>query len=320
MRRFQRDERGSAMTEFVMFMPIWVTLFAGIFALGKAGIYTTRTPIKAQKQLWTNVINAGDTPHMVPNAAALAAPGTLAASRTRQSNNAVANGFEAVTWSGALGLGGTIGESYQRTVILGAISNDIDPEMSFENIVPSERIYPTNALDDGTFPLPSMSMDSIGSVIASFVNASGAILAVGAGARYGVVGGEVTGEQIRLARGFTITSNARYDILVAPKAMDSTGEAENVPYTMARLMAESDEKYAVMMNFSESEWTSGPSGSYDVPDLEGRGRDEADHKDLDEDQFDNADDLEQCVRDPSCNSHEDFYPDRDFSEDGGGNP
>ena len=51
--RFHGDEHGATMTEFVAFLPIFVTLFAGLSHLHKLGRVSVETKIQANKLLWT---------------------------------------------------------------------------------------------------------------------------------------------------------------------------------------------------------------------------------------------------------------------------
>jgi len=259
-----REENGTAVTEFVMFLPVFVVTFAGIVNLGKFGYETTRTQVLAQKQLWANVIPithgiADGGVHMssvIGGGAAAVELGTLAGN----SNNPqqVADGLEAGVMSLGLAVNGHWGESYARVKPFKLIgfASDVDPTYDATDII-GEQPFPNSLLNDGpNRPMP----DGIVGVITSILSGSGAVPAMAAGIRYG----EVFGEQERsfnVGNVGSYTAAAHYDVLVAPSPL--RGAATKMTFGFAWAFAQADDNYYVMMNFGESEWEGDSSGGSD---------------------------------------------------------
>lgn len=268
LKRLHRGEEGSAITEFTMFLPVWVICFAGIVNLGKIGHGTTNTQIQAQQNLWENLVDKvdydlQDLEHISPRAAAI--PAASKSMRPRANHvraNETANTFESLTWSVAMGAQGHWGESYQRTIILdsaGIADLGDGPYYQASDLI--EAAYPTSIVSDALTDA-DMPSGGVADIVASAIQASGALAAVGAGIRYGVVVGEKVDDSVEVTGFGTISSNSRYDALVPPSAM--TGfTADRIPFFLARLMAEAEDNYAVMLNYTESEWTSASPGSFD---------------------------------------------------------
>lgn len=258
---FKRDERGSAMTEFVIFLPVFVVTFAGIVNLGKFGYETTRTQVLAQKQLWSKVIPvtyslADGTQHMSSVVAGGMAAGHLAGLAGDGDNpQQVADGIEAGIMSGGLALSGHWGESYTRVKPFQVVgfANDVDPKFSAEDVI-GDQPYPHSLLNDGpNRPKP----DGIVGLITAVLAGSGAVPAMAAGIRYG----EVFGEENRSFSVGTLgnfSAEAHYDVLVAPSPLK--GAATKMTFGFAWAFAQAEDNYRVMMNFGESEWEGDSSG------------------------------------------------------------
>lgn len=278
IRRLRRDEEGSSITEFTLFLPVWLILFVAIVNLGKVGWGTTNTQIKAQLGLWETLVGMTDYSTEDPETMSpLAAGPKLAVMEmdrpTYAGANTVANGIERATGI-AMGISGHWGESAARTVplTLTGIAEDMESHESIGSLLDDANPYPLATLDD------SLSKDDIPSagvadILASLIQASGGLHAIGAGIRYGAVMSEELDSEIELSGGWTnVSANARYDALVPPAPL--TGfSADRVPFALARLMAESDETYAVMLNWGESEWSDQSPGNFSYD--ENAGQDEA---------------------------------------------
>ena len=94
----------------------------------------------------------------------------------------------------------------------------------------------------------------VASIIASVIEGSGSIGAVGAGVRYGVVVGEKVDDTFDVTGFGTINSNSRYDALVPPAAMNGF-TADRMPFALARLMAEAEDNYAVALDITDTGWS-----------------------------------------------------------------
>ncbi|MEZ4461907.1 MAG: hypothetical protein R3E66_19730 [bacterium] len=196
-RIFVHGESGSAMTEFVMFLPVFVVTFAGLVNLGKFGYETTQTQILAQNQLWANVMPithgiADGGEHMSSVAAGGAAAAHLAGLAGDGDNpQQLADGYEAGVMSLGLAIGGHWGESYARVkpFSVTSLANDVDPQFSASDVI-GEQPFPQSILNDGpNRPTPSGVVD----VITTLLSGSGALPAMAAGIRYGEVFGSRIG-------------------------------------------------------------------------------------------------------------------------------
>ncbi len=259
-----REENGTAVTEFVMFLPVFVVTFAGIVNLGKFGYETTRTQVLAQKKLWANVMPithgiADGGVHMSSVAGGGEAAAHIGALATDGDNpQQAADVIEAGIMAGGLAIDGHWGESYLRVKPFEAVgfADDVDPTYDAKDII-GEQPFPNAILNDGlNRPKP----DGIVGVITSLLSGSGAVPAMAAGIRYG----EVYGEE---DRSFTVgnfgsfNAEAHYDVLVAPSPLK--GIATKMTFGFAWAFAQTDENYRVMMNFGESEWEGDSSGGSD---------------------------------------------------------
>ncbi len=312
-RELHRDEEGVAMTEFVIFMPAWVVVLIGVFALGRLGLDTTRVKMTAQKQMWDEVIPLTDSDldiHMSPRLGGPAAGVHLGGLASDSDNDQqVQDGVEAAIMGGGLGVFGHWGESYARVApfqIVGSIADfaQVD-DLTFRGgtDILNDRSYPKMLLDDSLeAAVPSGS--GFAAILGAVLGASGIMPAIGAGVRYGTVFGEVEDEQINMAAGQTTAASAHYDILVAPspKRGDLETKASDL---LAYALLQADEKYFDLFYFGENNYggSGGSSSTHDVggaldnanSDIED-GYEEAEEQ-LEEqcEPFDNQSDCESCT-------------------------
>lgn len=273
--RFHADERGTATTEFVAMLPIFVIIYTGITDLYRVHKMHTGVQIAAQSKLWTEVFkvdsNAG--PHMTVVSGGPTTVQSSSGERRALNANQVSTINHGIV-GGAIALGGHMREG-QATV--GAF-----------NILPSvrDKVLKTNinrdVLKDAKFPM-SIMLDSPGDTIASLkggggsgysavvqklaqvVTASGGTHAIVAGQRYGSVHAKATGSTtgFRVAGGGTMSFSTRYDAMVPPKALDTTDEWQSrvLPFIMGRFGAEGEKNYAVALRFGKAEWGGGSSSA-----------------------------------------------------------
>ena len=270
---FHRDERGVAMTEFVMFLPAWVVTFVGVFALGKLGVETTKVKMLAQRNMWDGVIAISDAEveineNMSPRVAGPVAAAHLAGLVGNADNPQQAqDGVEAVITGGGLGLFGHWGESYARVkpFELIPISDfaEVD-DLTFEGKpdILNDRDYPAMLLDDSV-PTSAPS-GGLADILSAVLGAAGFMPALGAGVRYGTVFGEIEGHSIPIAGGQTMTASAHYDILVSP--VGYKGAATEITDMLAYALMQTDDKYRDLFYFGENNYggTSTSGGRYDV--------------------------------------------------------
>ena len=63
--RLYRPEDGSALTEFTMFLPVWVVMLIAVTSLARIGVFSTQVQLQAQRELWTAAVNV-DNIHVSP--------------------------------------------------------------------------------------------------------------------------------------------------------------------------------------------------------------------------------------------------------------
>lgn len=263
LNKFHRSQRGTALTEFVILLPIWITMFIGIVSLGKIGIDSTSVPLIAQQNLWTNALNAtkaGPTDDL--KAFFPVAGGGDAAAIAGGLNRGLGDTAEVVV-DGFLIAGGHWGESHAHVVLFEQLSGIDNLTMDPDDIISqAESDYPKNVVNDGIKEI-SFSGGSAFSMIANFLSGSGLVAATAAGIRYGMATGDHE-KTIQPIRGASFNAKSHFDVLLAPHPTK-----KQWPIGMARLLAEGEENYSVMMNFGESEWeSSGGGGGGGLPGFE----------------------------------------------------
>ncbi len=272
----ESDETGSAMTEFIIFLPVWGFLFAGIFALAELGMETTRVQLMANKQIWDKVIPITEYSNFDEHATigayftATAKYGEYAANSANPSQ--ALDGAEAIAF-GVGGTGGHWGESHARVLPYDALGiAEVDDLTRTPSDIVGDQKYPNHIVDDSVTDDLSVS-GGFAEVLAEILTSSGAVHAAGAGIRYGAVFGEIENHEIKVAGGLTHDASAHYDILVAPAPL--TGFTTKMSFGIARLLAETEDEYSVMMNYGDSEWegnASGGTGGYNTGDANVQGQ------------------------------------------------
>jgi hypothetical protein len=302
---FHRNESGATLTEFVITLPIWIVMMGGLINMGQLGIKTTAHQMRTQKVVWSAAFEGStgkNVAHMSPAVAgipAVAEAGTLAANSDNP--HQIASGADAVVMGG-LEVNGSWGESYLRTRPLVALpgTDAPTPKWAAEDVLEVGSDYPNQIVNDGIVGTDWQGNGggSLTSKIMSYagdaLSGSGALAALGAGNRYGEVFAAAPPEDIDLIFGNTVTANSHANLLVAPSPLTGS-EARFAPFVLARLVAEGEENYAVMMNFGESEWDNDGAGSRDTPDSP-----EDDINDQrEEDEEDNEERREDCQVPPA---------------------
>ena len=169
IKNFLKDERGSAMTEFVIGLPIFILIFTGmgsIYQIGNAGVKSMAT---ANYELWKASQDSLRTSLSVSPAAALTTGSLIDATQ------------------GA----GIYGDSYIKTIAFSQIglaqnvapkNNLLEINDRFKESSPSKHL-----LDD--FYRPKRSTGGFTSFLNSLVQTTGSGLGIAAGIRYGGVKG-----------------------------------------------------------------------------------------------------------------------------------
>lgn len=271
------DQSGAALTEFVITLPVWILLFAGVITMSKMGMNTVANRLDTQTKLWDGVFAAStgkSAEHMTTaGAGGIAAAESIRLAAVSGNPHAIATGANGVVM-GALALKGSWGESAART-------------KPFEYLpganVPSVKLSPGDALQKGSgYPVQivndglanadwkSGGGSGISTVINMFGDAlsgSGGLAALAAGIRYGEVYVENPSPPVGTLFGQNFTAMSHANVLVAPSPLTGA-EADYLPLVLSRFVAEGEKNYSVMMNFGKSEWDGDSSGDggYDFGD------------------------------------------------------
>lgn len=274
IRDFFRDERGSAMTEFTMFLPVWITVMIGVINLGKFGMHATNVRVEAQKDLWNQAIAisgdfAAEGEHLIPLAAGIEAAAKYGELAGKEGNDQpVIDGIEAATNAAGLGLFGHYGESYEKTLPLDAVFDlPVEPEFQASEVLQldDQSRYPhallNDSLGDANMDL-SGSSNILGTILGSLISASGFHHSAGAGIRYGSVFAEKSESGSFIAGRGNYTAAAHYDVLVPPRAL--TGAETELAFAFAFVLFKADERYGEYMQFGTENW-GGDFGAADTP-------------------------------------------------------
>ncbi|QDG51121.1 hypothetical protein FIV42_10355 [Persicimonas caeni] len=260
--RFARDERGTALTEFIIVLPIFVIIFAGIGHLTRLNKTAIRLGGTAYKQMWEKAKKVQtDDPgvHVVPAGAASMMQNNMATYTGLQEEAGMKQIVQHETSNHAAGLlqSGHMGESYNR--VRRARQNIeiryIDAELTSQlSGVTGESAYAQRLFDD------SGSASTFYPGSSSAVSSHGLRPVIAAGTRYGTVVGsdngsvDVGGREIELAHYFTT--------LVAPKP-----SSEEAASAVARSAMWGNGPYDNLLGIATDQPLQ--SESLDVPTIEG---------------------------------------------------
>lgn len=230
--RIHRDQKGAALTEFVICLPVFIIIFVGVVNLNKLQDKSVAIKVQATNQLWSNAIpvqKSNVSARMLPSVQGIKTAAHIGSHFRYPISDTVG-----IAGGAGLAATGHFGESYAMTIPVNAAANIFTKDMQLEmqgGPVYNNMELTRDLVDDGTVKsLPN------GSGALSYLNAlitiSGARPAIAAGIRYGLATGEAQ-ETVNVA-GKSYELSTGYDVLVAPKP---TSEALTVAVT--RLAVES---------------------------------------------------------------------------------
>ncbi|TXD35672.1 pilus assembly protein [Lujinxingia vulgaris] len=265
-----RDERGTSMTEFVMTIPIFITLFIGIMNLGRparAQSYVTRD---AATEMWRQVYQAEDDDLRMSARYEWAGLG---------SHDSWLRTLEA----GYLGATGHWGHSrlYAQPMMFGLTGRTIPNRGDYGRMARKITSNPTeivgnahvatmmvndtlhfDALATSMGGRPDSLGDIIGAVAGTALSISGAAAGFGAGIRYGQVDAGHTAT-VTFTTGHTRTLTRKYNALVSPTP-DGPLSPEQRAFLVGRTSAEIREPYRNLLDFWRSTL---PNERYSVPNF-----------------------------------------------------
>jgi hypothetical protein len=251
LRRFQHDDSGATLTEFIILLPFFILCFQGVYTLGHLSEKNTHAPIKAYKQTFNKALAYQNSYYEVgtswqTTAAAIDSGAQLATTSTPHNDSGVVEAVSGV-WDGAtqIGLGaeGTMGESFVRSWAVGQVADlnafyeyDRSGWLSsddFEVIqldkpgsdrlltrditdIVGESELARQLLDDGTSVSNFSNISGGGAfgALMSVLSGTGLRPAIAAGNRYGTVSAKVT--EVHPFPGGSIDSEAWFVTSIPP--------------------------------------------------------------------------------------------------------
>lgn len=310
LRRLRQEEDGTAVTEFVMFLPIWIMTFVAILSLARVGMMATNVQLLAHQEVWSKAI-----PLTAVNALSLDSPGDgNAHASLRLGHLAAAGGYldaagtghvqqlndtlEAAS-SGVSAVEGHYAESYDRSLLpttLAFHADNINATMSPEDVLGMDDTdrYPHRLLND-TLTDISFGNGVIPAVIGA-INAAGIFHHLGAGIQYGTVFAEETDSKPLFGQWSTVSTGFQIDVLVPPRPL-TDNDARYTPPALAFATFKGDERYEKYLEWGKNTWggDGGDEFKYDGPTDEEGLRNQ--HEDDAEDAGEACEDERQAAQD-----------------------
>lgn len=278
--QFLRCERGSAMTEFTFFLPIWIMMMVAILSLGRVGMVATEVQLKAQSELWSKAIpltaplvddsgepdsddeEYGGWVHVAPVSGyghAAVNYGELASKRhnPQRLNDGLEAGF-----SGKAGLPGRSHHFVESAdKYLGPHQAAELPEGFEVTSDPNDLLgkdtkrFAHKTLNDA---ITTSKPTNVMGVIEKVAKLTGAMHHTGAGAQYGSVFAEQEVKTDLFGQWGSVHAEAALDTLVPPKPL--TGHATKVSAVWSMMAMKTDDKYKDFMQWGKENW-GGNSGA-----------------------------------------------------------
>jgi hypothetical protein len=240
LKAFDDDERGTALTELIVTLPVFIIIFVGMVSLSKVEQQSVHVKIMASKDTWEQameVANGGLVPSFNQSTPMLAGMDGL----SKISNYPSENGDMLGQMKNiGLATGGQAGEGDRATMFAGVWGQSPPGDAPGQSL----SDYPQNMLDDEHSQFRTLSGAS-GPLAVYLPNiplsALGSYQAIAASNRYGMVVGEADVNFTASGRNFDFA--ATYDVLNSPvsgPASEFYHDLIIVP-GFSRLMAEEDD-------------------------------------------------------------------------------
>lgn len=244
------DEDGSAMTEFVIGLPVYIILFLGILNLGNLNIGGVLVKGQAHREMWEEAIKiqTGWRPDWAMNP--VAAAGDALAYHNGAGGTLLDKGLDAAAGAGAItGNGGLLADSYIRVRPVDVVENiggadgqityDIDDIMAADDYKIAKTL-----MDDGVNYGAFSGVNSALGALNSLLTFTGARPALAAGIRYGISGGNKSYD-VNLFGAPDVTLKYAAHVANAPKATPHT-----LTFAVVRLAMASEERYDTAIKFT----------------------------------------------------------------------
>ena len=266
-RKTLRDENGSAMTEFVIGLPVFILLFLGILNMHSLGLGAVLVKGRAHAKMWHKAIDI-QTAYMPEwSMHPVLAAGQAVAFHNATGGNALDYALDASSGlAAATGLsGGIMAESYTRVKPVDFVENiGVANEKVTWNINQDDYLIVNpdsisnslmnDAIDWGAFS----GVDSALSALNSVVDFTGARPAIAAGVRYGISGDYQT-DTVKIFGGPTVQLEARSHVANAPRPT-----SRYITFAMVRLAMAAEDRYDTAIAFTLLPSLEGPGPAADA--------------------------------------------------------
>lgn len=188
LRSFHREQAGTALTEFVITMPVYLFFFSGIITLHQLQEVRLYSHQKTSAELWEKAVDMQTSYFsggLSPGAGAI----------NTGAYYAKANDLASIT--GALDTGdAALGMYFESGIKAGAIDNvpflnaniTPEPKMNLAPDIMNEESHAHTLMNDRIFSIGSCNGSGIGNILCLVLSGTGARPSLAAGIRYGVVG------------------------------------------------------------------------------------------------------------------------------------
>lgn len=236
LQQLHREEQGTALTEFVIVVPIFITIFIGMLNIAAIQRDAGRVQLRAYKQVWERAIpvqrsfNGGK--HMLPPAAAATSLGL-----SNDGSSTLGNVQDMAKNTGLLS-SGHFGESWALTKLpeaSGIVSYDVPKGKAARRVEDLTDSKVVKELVSDNLGKPNFSGE-LASMVSGLITASGMRPALAAGIRYGSVQGRAEQSGTFMGHMGSYEVSAAFDVLVAPYAY--TGMQHAITVAMSRFTVE----------------------------------------------------------------------------------
>ncbi len=270
-RRLDRDEKGSALTEFVIGLPVYIILFIGILNLHQLEHGAVLVKAQAHSDMWEKAIEMQT--QLMPDWDMQPAIGAGRAAYYHSQTGGkaldyVLDGENLVTAFGVSG--GNMLESYTRVRPLDLVENigsadgKVTYDINEEYIVEWEDSISNDLLNDGMRWGEFQNVTGNGFLggLNSIISMSGMRPAVAAGVRYGISGGQAE-RTVNMIAFPDRTIEARSHVANPPRAT-----SKYITFAVVRLAMTKEDRYDTAIKFEWIPSFEGPGGETYNPDAQ----------------------------------------------------
>jgi hypothetical protein len=247
---FARQD-ASAMTEFVVGLPIFILLFVGILSFQRIGRAGVIVKAEAHSKMWVKAI--GVTKNLMPGWSMSPVTAAVEAGVFHGKTGGSALDYALDSGAGVAAVtgvsGGIMGESYSRVRPFDVVENigDADGEVTYKlnesYLIADKKFIAYDLMNDAVNYSPGAGGGALG-VLNNIVTGLGARPAIAAGIRYGI-SGDYSTKDVKLFGGQTATFEARSHVANAPRPT-----SRYITVAVVRLAMAKEKDYDVAIKFT----------------------------------------------------------------------